>query len=74
MNADGSDPLRLTNDTICDVEPAWSPDGARIAFGSARDSNLDVFVMHADGSAQTNMTNDLRYENEPSWSPAAAAG
>ena len=28
MNADGTNPIRLTNNTGTDVDPAWSPDGS----------------------------------------------
>ena len=47
MNADGSAQARLTNDGAVDLEPAWSPDGSKIAF--TRGS--DIFVMNPDGSA-----------------------
>jgi Tol biopolymer transport system component len=33
MNADGSDPTRLTTNPADDREPAWSPDASEIAFG-----------------------------------------
>ncbi|HVH08461.1 MAG TPA: PKD domain-containing protein [Gemmatimonadales bacterium] len=48
MNADGSGVTRLTNDAGTDIEPAWSPDGARIAFYSTGDSSIDV--VNADGT------------------------
>ena len=36
MNADGSSQTRLTNNSFADLEPAWSPDGTKIAFSSGR--------------------------------------
>ena len=42
----------------------------KIAFGSARDGNYDIYVMNADGSNQTNLTsNNSGYDGQPSWSP-----
>jgi len=37
MNADGTGLTRLTNNAALDTEPAWSPDGTKIAFASTRD-------------------------------------
>ena len=58
FNADGSNPLRLTN-TIgaADSEPAWSPDGARILFTrieftTSYHFRSDLWLMNADGSEQ----------------------
>ena len=33
-----------------DFEPAWSPDGTKIAFASNRDGNHEIYVMNADGT------------------------
>jgi len=65
MNADGTGVTRLTNDRADDVDPAWSPDGRRIAF--AKDGQ--IHVMNADGSGVTNLTSDFSVNRGPAWSP-----
>jgi hypothetical protein len=59
----------LTNDPDTrDVEPAFSPDGKKIAFSSYRDGNAEIHTMNAaDGSGQTNLTNDSAYDANPDW-------
>ncbi len=72
VNTDGTGLTRLTNNSVIDVEPAWSPDGLKIAFQSRRDDIGDIFVMNADGSQQTNLTfNPILglFELWPDWSP-----
>ena len=77
MNADGSDPTRLTDNPAGDTWPSWSPDGRRIAFHSSRDDpdpNDDedvwgIYVMNADGSDQTRLTDNAAWDSYPRWSP-----
>jgi tricorn protease-like protein len=69
MDADGSNPVRLTNSVDVDKDPAWSPDGTRIAFASDRDGNSEVYVMNADGSNPINLTNSAGADWDPAWSP-----
>lgn len=54
-----------------DTQPAWSPDGSKIAFASNRDGrrDLDIYVVTADGSQVQRLTNSDKYESEPAWSP-----
>lgn len=59
----------LTAEDGRDLAPAWSPDGARIAFQSDRDGNPDVWVMSADGSGLRQLTTSGAAEGEPAWSP-----
>jgi Tol biopolymer transport system component len=57
MNADGSDPRRLTFNTLPDGTPTWSPDGTKIVFNRAVPvPNQQLHIMNADGSGQTQMT------------------
>ncbi|MCX6021130.1 MAG: hypothetical protein NTZ05_05270 [Chloroflexi bacterium] len=73
MNADGSDKVRLTNNTASDTEPVWSPDGKRIAFTSTRDGLRQVYVMNRDGTEQRNLSQDSSSAYQPVWSPDSRA-
>jgi Tol biopolymer transport system component len=68
VNADGANRTRLTTNGN-DSSPDWSPDGAKIAFGSNRDGNWEIYVMNADGSNITRLTNQPTSDGIPIWSP-----
>ena len=69
MNADGSGARTLTHNALQNAEPAWSPDGRKIAFRSTRNGNRDIYVMNADGSGKRNLTRNAAWDSRPSWSP-----
>lgn len=52
-----------------DRDGAWSPDGSRIAFGTDRDGNHEIYLTNPDGSGLVNLTNDPADDLEPAWSP-----
>jgi dipeptidyl aminopeptidase/acylaminoacyl peptidase len=74
--ADGSEePKQLTEGDFEDGSPAWSPDGRRLAFVSARsefwDLELasDVFVIDAEGGEPKQLTDSDGGCDGPVWSP-----
>src|SRR5260370_7688345 len=71
MNADGSVHIGLTDDAAGDGDPAWSPDGTKIAFtrGLVPDAGA-IYLMNADGSGQTRLTSGASASDySPAWSP-----
>lgn len=72
-NADGTGLRRLTETQADDRSPAWSPEGARIAFVSDRsDRNRhenEIYVMRADGSGLRRLTRNDVWDLEPAWRP-----
>lgn len=71
MRSDGSGLTRLTNDSLDDRQPRWSPDGTRIVYIRAYVAGgyqPNVTIMDADGANKTRLTKDSGDEN-PSWSP-----
>jgi len=70
MNADGSNPRRLTNWRDWDGLPDWSPDGRQIAFYTyLTRRKWAIQVMDADGSNQRRLTDNGICDGAPHWSP-----
>jgi hypothetical protein len=72
MNADGSGQTRLTTNQGDVRSPSFSPDGARIVFGSAASAEAtleQLYVINADGSGLRQLTFAPGGAALPSWSP-----
>ena len=66
MNADGSNPRRLTDDPSVDSYPRWSVDG-RILFTSNRGGQSDIYVMDDAGRNVARLT--TIGASRAAWSP-----
>ena len=58
---------RATADTGQATDPAFSPDGSRIAFVSTRDGNPDIYLMDADGANVVRVTDDPHADARPAF-------
>ena len=70
INADGSNPVNLTNTPdVAEVYPKVSPDGTKICFcadeGKGEEKVRNLYVMDADGSKRMKIADNSR---EPCWS------
>jgi outer membrane protein OmpA-like peptidoglycan-associated protein len=81
VRPDASGPLQLTKTAKVDnLDPAWSPDGTRVAFATDERGGYDIGVMNADGgdrkvlpdaapAGQSGPADD----RQPAWSPDGKA-
>jgi Tol biopolymer transport system component len=69
INADGSNLVRLTNRDGFDDDPAWSPDGTKIAFSSSGFGKWNIFLMNSDGTNIERVTDHYGLDGSPEWSP-----
>ncbi len=70
VNADGSDPRRLTNSAAADTAPCWSPTGTEIAFTSNRTGTPQLWVMDSEGLNVRRLTTLGNYNDACAWSPS----
>lgn len=65
-NADGTDPVDITNSPESEYSPSWSVTDDWIAFGA----DNDIWAIHADGTGRHNITDTPEQREEsPDWSP-----
>ncbi len=58
---------QLTNHHEIDTSPAFSPDGQKLAFVSARNGRAQIYTMNADGSGQKLMLTTPHRTFTPRW-------
>jgi Tol biopolymer transport system component len=60
-------PMAFTNRGASDFDPAFSPDGKRIAFASTYSGNADIWIMNSDGTEIKQLTKHPMADRRPQW-------
>jgi Tol biopolymer transport system component len=78
VNAEGTNPVRLTCAVGHDAAPDWSPDGSKICYNGDLDGHSVIYVMNADGTNPARPAYGIEGEcpcyrdSGPRWSPDGA--
>jgi Tol biopolymer transport system component len=67
VRADGTGETRLTTSAHAERQPAWSPNGAKIAYVDESESSPGIALVNADGTGPTRLTKAR--DRSPAWSP-----
>ena len=65
----GGQPVQITNDAAVEIDPAWSPDSAQLAFASDRGGHMDLWVRDLRDNRSTQLTEERGAVSGPAWSP-----
>ena len=63
-------PTKVIASTRMDMQPAFSPDGSRLAFVSNRDGKHAIWVSNADGKDPVRLSSVPTGGGTPAWSPS----
>jgi tol-pal system beta propeller repeat protein TolB len=70
---DGSSDVNITNSDYDEIEPAWSPDGRRIAFAGVREGGAfttwQIVTVDPDGRNEAVLVVMDEENRSPAWSP-----
>ena len=69
IQAEGGKARPITDEFGDCHEPAWSPDGEKLAFHSYKSGNYHIWIVNKDGSELSQVTSGIYDDREPHWSP-----
>lgn len=70
VDIEGGKATSLTQDFAWNIQPAFSPDGKKIAFSSDRGGLSNIWVMNTDGTDLKQITKEKNnIMHSPKWSP-----
>ena len=72
MTAEGTNPVRLTNQPSYDADASWSPDGSKVIFTrytSEVPRKTSLFLLTVDGKELRRITSVAAEDHCPKWSP-----
>lgn len=70
MDVHGNNVRQVTNNTVLDSGPKWSPDCSTISYNSTDTTSLDIHRINADGTGDVNLTNTPGiFDAFSAWSP-----
>lgn len=69
MQDDGSNLRRLTHEGTYNASPAWSPNGAMVAYTSRFEGKFDLFVYKLGEGKAYQITTGVSTSESPAWSP-----
>jgi len=65
----GEAPARITDDAAVELDPAWSPDGTRLAFSTDRTGKMELWIHDFASNRDTQMTRERGSVSGAAWSP-----
>lgn len=71
-NAGAGEVRRLTRHPHIDIQPAWSADGSRLVFASARGRGFDIYSVPVSGGAPTPLVAGPGHQIQPAVAPDGA--